>query len=226
MEELHQVVVNELKSLVKTLNLSVIESQNERHKQDSKPNFPSESESIRIRDHFPASNPMDQRTEDQEQLGDIDEDVSAHMPSSDRITLDLVLRACPQIVDYAPAGAVRNWRDLVTAASVVRNMLEVSTTAYTKACTTMGIKTTAIVMACILERATSINSPGGYLRDLTRRCERRQFVPNHMLMAVLRAHATSGIGGNEMERPVRFHYEGPFQEKQGVIIPPEYRSAD
>ena len=226
MNELHHFIVKSLKSQVKIRNLSANESQNERHKQDSKPNFNFESENICIRDHLPPPNPLDQQVEVTEQLRDVDEDIPNHTPSSEGITLDLVLRACPQIIDYAPAGSVRNWRDLAAAAAVVRSMFDVSTTAYTKACATMGIETTAIVMACILERATSINSPGGYLRDLTKRCERRQFVPNRMLLAVLRTHAKVGISSNETEMTVRFNNEKPLQKKQYVTVSSEYCSAN
>jgi replication initiation protein RepC len=48
--------------------------------------------------------------------------------------LSAVLKACPQIVDYSPAGAMGGWRDLMSAAVVVRSMLGVSPSAYQKAC--------------------------------------------------------------------------------------------
>ncbi|WP_105385361.1 plasmid replication protein RepC [Neorhizobium alkalisoli] len=220
MIELHDLIVNELKSQVKLRNLSGNESQDERHKQDSKPNFLSDSEPLYIRDHFPASDPTDQHIENIQQMRNNAENTIIHTPSPERITLELVLQACPQIIDYAPARAVRTWRDLASAAMVVRSMLDVSTTAYGKACAVMGMETTAIVMACILERATSINSPGGYLRDLTKRCERREFVPNGMLMAVLRAHTRPRIPSSETERSVSFHKEKSSQGKQYVTVSP------
>ena len=106
--------------------------------------------------------------------------------------LGMVLRACPQIVDYAPGGSISHWRELMTAAVVVRSMLGVSPSAYQDACEAMGPENAAVAMACVLERAGHINSPGGYLRDLTRRSERGEFSLGPMLMALLRTHETGG----------------------------------
>ena len=106
--------------------------------------------------------------------------------------LGMVLRACPQIADYAPGGSISHWRELMTAAVVVRSMLGVSPSAYQDACEAMGPENAAVAMACVLERAGHINSPGGYLRDLTRRSERGEFSLGPMLMALLRSHETRG----------------------------------
>ncbi|MBW8285240.1 MAG: replication initiation protein RepC [Rhizobium sp.] len=106
--------------------------------------------------------------------------------------LGMVLRACPQIADYAPGGSISHWRELMTAAVVVRSMLGVSPSAYQDACEAMGPENAAVAMACVLERAGHINSPGGYLRDLTRRSERGEFSLGPMLMALLRTHETGG----------------------------------
>ncbi len=102
--------------------------------------------------------------------------------------LGLVLRACPQISDYAIGGTVSHWRELMAAAVVVRSMLGVSPSAYQDACEIMGPENAAVAMACVLERAGHITSPGGYLRDLTRRSEKGEFSLRPMLMALLRTH--------------------------------------
>lgn len=102
--------------------------------------------------------------------------------------LGLVLRACPQISDYAIGGTVSHWRELMAAAVVVRSMLGVSPSAYQDACEIMGPENAAVAMACVLERAGHITSPGGYLRDLTRRSEKGEFSLGPMLMALLRTH--------------------------------------
>jgi replication initiation protein RepC len=106
--------------------------------------------------------------------------------------LGLVLQACPQIADYGPGGVIGSWRDLLSAAVVVRTMLNVSPSAYQDACLAMGPENAATVMACILERGGHINSPGGYLRDLTRRTEEGQFAIGPMLMSLVRANAPTG----------------------------------
>jgi len=102
--------------------------------------------------------------------------------------LGLVLQACPEIALYGPGGSVATWRDLMVAATVVRSMLGVSPGAYEEACGVMGPENAATVMACVLERAGSITSAGGYLRDLTRRTERGEFAIGPMLMALARAN--------------------------------------
>lgn len=103
--------------------------------------------------------------------------------------LGLVLQACPEIVPFGPGGAISSWRDLMTAAVVVRSMLAISPSAYEKACEVLGPENAATMIACILERSGHINSAGGYLRDLTRRAERGEFALGPMLMALVRANA-------------------------------------
>ncbi|WP_027667299.1 plasmid replication protein RepC [Rhizobium leguminosarum] len=106
--------------------------------------------------------------------------------------LGLVLQACPEILAYGPNGVIRNWRDLMAAAVIVRSMLGVSPSAYEEAANVMGPENAATVMACILERGGHINSAGGYLRGLTRRSEKGEFAIGPMLMALLRANAPAG----------------------------------
>jgi replication initiation protein RepC len=102
--------------------------------------------------------------------------------------LALVLQACPEIAPFGPGGTISSWRDLMTAAVVVRSMLAVSPSAYETACSVLGPENAATVIACILERSGHINSAGGYLRDLTRRAERGEFSLGPMLMALARAN--------------------------------------
>ena len=102
--------------------------------------------------------------------------------------LGFVLKACPEVGNYGPGGAVGSWRDLMAAAVVVRSMLGVSPSAYQDACEVMGPENAAVAVACMLERAGHINSAGGYLRDLTAKARRGEFSLGPMLMASLRSH--------------------------------------
>jgi replication initiation protein RepC len=104
--------------------------------------------------------------------------------------LAMVLKACPEVAMYGPSGAVGSWRDLMSAAVVVRSMLGVSPSAYQNACEIMGPENAAVAMACILERGGQINSAGGYLRDLTRRAGQGEFSLGPMLMALLRLNGS------------------------------------
>ncbi len=101
--------------------------------------------------------------------------------------LGMVLRACPEISGYVQGGSIASWRDLMTAAVVVRSMLGVSPSAYQDACEAMGPENAAAAIAAILERAGHITSAGGYLRNLTSRARRGEFSLGPMLMALLRA---------------------------------------
>jgi len=66
-------------------------------------------------------------------------------------------------------------------------MLGISPDAWNEACHTMGEAVAAIVVACILQRAADIRSPGGYLRALSRKAALGQFSPGPMVMALLAA---------------------------------------
>ncbi len=102
--------------------------------------------------------------------------------------LSMVLKACPDIIDYAPGASITSWRDLMATAVFVRSMLGISPSAYQDACDVMGQDGAAVAIACILERGGLINSPGGYLRDLTRRAARGEFSLGPVLMALIRAN--------------------------------------
>lgn len=98
-----------------------------------------------------------------------------------------MLKACPDITEYAPDGNA-NWRDLMATAAQVRGYLGVSLSAYAHALEALGQENTANVIACILQRATHISNAGGYL------CADREskgwgFSVGPMLMAALKANA-------------------------------------
>ena len=100
--------------------------------------------------------------------------------------LGFVLRACPDIADYA-RGGVSNWRDFLAAAAVARAALGVSPSAWEAAQAAMGERPAAIVVAAILQRGAAINSGGGYLRELTRKAQANAFSLGPMLMALIGA---------------------------------------
>lgn len=103
--------------------------------------------------------------------------------------LGLVLKACPEIVDYAPSG-IATWRDLMATAAQVRGYLGISPSAYAEAMDALGQESTAVVISCILQRAQHINSAGGYLRVLTEKARAGEFSVGPMLMACLK---TNGV---------------------------------
>jgi replication initiation protein RepC len=174
LDDLRQKLVNYLKTFVKLEKMDAIERQNGGHIQNSDINSKTESEAISD-SHKPET-----RTDCQSSLNHPQE-----------VPLAAVLKACPEIAIYSPTGTISTWTDLLRATSVVQKMFTIGESAYEQARHVMGPKGTAIIIACMLERADQINSPGGYLRDLTRKAERREFSLSPMLNALTRAKANT-----------------------------------
>lgn len=165
------------------------ESQNERHIQDSHTKSHLESETKREAvpaDSYKRLEPTAVLTK-QAPAASLDFDPDQHLRPN--VPLDIVLRACPEIHPYAPGGSIKTWRDLAAATAVVRAMLQISSSAFQEACLVMGAENAGIAVACILEKATSINSAGAYLRNLSRRATLRQFTVKPMVAALLRTKA-------------------------------------
>ncbi len=101
------------------------------------------------------------------------------------LPLALVLKACPDILPYAP-HAPKHWHELVALAGFVRGMMGVSPDAWRQAQAVMGPEVAAITLVAILQRIGEIKSPGGYLRALTRKAETGAFSPGPMILALLR----------------------------------------
>jgi replication initiation protein RepC len=205
MEMLREEVLNLLEIRVNAQNLNGNESQTERHIQNSKPESISDLEpasnkkqgknSVVI--HEVLGEPQNVGTAttkpETQTVGRLNMSSRAAREAGTSLKsfpLGLVLQACPEIVSYGPSGNVASWRDLMAAAIVVRSMLGVSPNAYQEACDIMGAENAATVMACVLERAGSTTSAGGYLRDLTRRAERGEFAIGPMLMALAKGAST------------------------------------
>jgi len=193
-------VINQLEKQLKSQKGSGNPVQNERHIQNSDTESISESETALKHQKQPCSGvflrlaPLIEIGEPvietaQSITNQQNETSSVDIRSLTTFPLGLVLKACPDVSDYGPAGKIENWRDMMSAAVVVRSMLGVSPTAYEEAARTMGPENAAIVMACILEKAAHINSAGGYLRNLTRRTRKNQFAIGPMLMSLLRSNA-------------------------------------
>lgn len=200
--QLQDELTNRLENLLKTQNTAANERQNERHIQNSESDYLSESEPaderLGVKLSCKPSADVPELSHDMGKLAKVETSAvqKSHQHRGETsslnrsVPLPLVLRACPQIRDYGPSGRIDNWRDLLTAATVVKNMLAISPDAYDEACATLGPETTATVLACLLERAEHIRSVGAYLRDLTRRAKTQSFAVSAMLAARLRAQTS------------------------------------
>ena len=173
MQMLQDEIITRLEIQGNSENMNTNAAHTEQHIQNSKPESPIELE--------PSS-----RKEQGAKPGDVRQPMNG---ASKAFPLAMVLKACPAIVDFGAGGAIGSWRELMSAAVVVRSMLGVSPSAYQNACEIMGAENAATAVACILERANFITSAGGYLRDLARRTERGEFSLGPMIMALLKVNA-------------------------------------
>jgi replication initiation protein RepC len=163
-------ILNLLENKIKTTNTSANESPGERHKQNSNPDSPIELEpSLR---------------EGRAARAELNPQTSAATERT--YPLGMVLSACPDIVDYAKGG-IATWRDFLATAAVVRPMLGISPSAWEEARTVMGEAEAAVVAACLLQRSSTIQSAGGYLRELTRKAGEGEFSLGPILMAQINA---------------------------------------
>jgi replication initiation protein RepC len=177
-------ILNHLEFHSKTLKMSTNGAHIEHHIQDSKPESSFDLEARNEKNEKPAA----ERLPDDARSESLPEEIATAGCGAERRTypLELVLDACPDIADYAPGGLVRDWRTLEAAAATVRPMLGISPGAFEAACTVLGRQQAAITLAAILQRGTAIQSPGGYLRNLTARARLGAFSLSPVLAALVR----------------------------------------
>ncbi|NNU63028.1 plasmid replication protein RepC [Ochrobactrum soli] len=102
------------------------------------------------------------------------------------ISLDQVLRSCPDIREYG-ANGIGTWRELHDASRIVSSFLGISQSAYQEAIRFMGPETASTAIAWILQKLSAINSPGGYLRSLTQKARGGTFSIRQLLFSGMKA---------------------------------------
>jgi len=107
------------------------------------------------------------------------------------LSLDQVLRSCPDIREYGPNG-IGTWRELFDASRIVSGFLGISHAAYQEAIRFMGPETASTAIAWILQKLASINSPGGYLRSLTEKARGGTFSIRQLLFSGMKASGRLG----------------------------------
>lgn len=131
--------------------------------------------------------------EDKNVIFDLEEPASdaehqqTNVEKAQAISLDLVLRACPDIKTYSSSG-IRNWRDLVDASRVVSSFLGISHDAYISAVRVFGLESASAAIACILQKIDHIASPGGYLRSIAHKARAGGFSVVQLLFSGLKAN--------------------------------------
>ena len=175
---LHADVEKAYLSSLSEQELSASDSHSERHIQNSNTEKPSE---LYGNEKYEGRSAKTERSDSEDGMAPALSIERKSLP----VSLDRLLRACPQMLDYAPQG-IRNASDLMKAADVVRSTLGISPDAWRKAQNAMGPPAAAAVIAMMLERAETIRSPGGYLRNLTEKAENTSFSLLPMLQALER----------------------------------------
>jgi replication initiation protein RepC len=172
LSDLAESILTVLETHIKTEIPSANESRSERHKQNS-----SSQTNVDLEPAFEKSG---------DDAAPAASEPLAAKTAETTFPLGFVLRACPDIADYARSG-VSNWRDFLAAAAVARAALGISPSAWEAARAAMGERPAAIVVAAILQRGAAITSGGGYLRELTRKAQANAFSLGPMLMALIGA---------------------------------------
>lgn len=164
LSEIHITVDKTLKNNEKAQKLSGIESQNERQYYESKP------------DSHIDRNVAEMRT---------DPHSTTEKPSPENtVSLDFVLRACPEITSYAQKP-ITQWQHLVDTTDKVRGFIGIDTRLHQFALRILGRENTAIVIAYLLQRYGDIRSISGYLRILVEKAAEDGFSVRALMSSAL-----------------------------------------
>lgn len=129
-----------------------------------------------------------QSSETDEPESECDEEGKTRECGANRLTIETVLKATPDIRAYS-ARPIRNWRDLLDVGAFVAPMLGITQSVWAAARRTMGDDVAATAIACLLQQASRIRAPGAYLRVLTAHAAKGAFDPARMVNALLRLGA-------------------------------------
>ncbi|GLU26144.1 plasmid replication protein RepC [Brucella sp. NBRC 12950] len=159
LQDIHASVDKALNNNQKVQNLSDNESQNERQLNESKPDSHFDNDIANLNN-------------------------SAHETHETNISLDLVLRACPEIGAYASIP-ISHWEHLIATAEKVRGFIGIDTKLYQMALKMLGRQNTAITIAYLLQRYNDIRSVSGYLRILTEKAAEDAFSVKALMVSAL-----------------------------------------
>ncbi|TPW27341.1 replication initiation protein RepC [Martelella alba] len=168
--DLRAAINDALETLAESTDVDANDLQNGRHIQNSDTDNPIESETKDI-----SSGPKHHAAK-----------VNAADTNSAKTTppLSIVLKACPDLIQYEQNGEIRGWRDFVRAAEKARTVLAINSNAWHEACFAMGLIPAAITLAAILQHAERISCPGAYLRSLTAKAKDGKFSTQPMIHAL------------------------------------------
>ncbi|MBC8718634.1 plasmid replication protein RepC [Ochrobactrum sp. Marseille-Q0166] len=167
LQNIHTSVDKALNNNKKLQNLSDNESQNERQLNESKPDSHFDKKAA-------TSNSNAAKTRAN----------SAYETQQTNISLDLVLRACPEICAYA-STPISHWEHLIATAEKIRGFIGIDAKLYEMAQKMLGPKNTAITIAYLLQRYNDIHSVSGYFRILTEKAAEDVFSVKALMVSAL-----------------------------------------
>ncbi|MDM7852442.1 plasmid replication protein RepC [Pseudochrobactrum kiredjianiae] len=85
-----------------------------------------------------------------------------------KIDLDSVLCRFKDISEYA-LSKIKTWRDLADTASQIKSFLGISQSSYEKSVIRWGREGTSVIVAYVLEKVSSLSSPGAYFQALIKK---------------------------------------------------------
>ncbi|MEN5278670.1 plasmid replication protein RepC [Brucella sp. TWI432] len=164
LNEIYATVDNALKNNEKNQNMGGRESQNERQYYESKPDsyIDRTVANMRTKQCSSTDKPLPERT----------------------VSLDFVLRACPEITSYAQQP-ITQWQHLIDATDKVHGFIGIDTRLHQFALKILGRENTAIVIAYLLQRYGEIRSISGYLRILVEKAAEDGFSVRALMSSAL-----------------------------------------
>jgi replication initiation protein RepC len=94
-----------------------------------------------------------------------------------------VLAACKEYQLYCPKP-IQSWEDLQENAFHLAPMMGIEVPVFAEAQNSMGARTAATVVLCMLERLSEIRSPGAYLRRLAQKAKTGKFTVGPLINAL------------------------------------------
>ena len=129
--------------------------------------------------------------EETEQVATPTQQIAVKVPVDATVTppLSLVTKACPEIALFT-GSEIGSWHQLFSAACKLRQAIGIPSSVWTEAIRIMGQNSASVVLAAILQRFSSIRSPGAYMRTLCAKAAASKFSCIPMVANLLSAMPT------------------------------------
>lgn len=173
LEALRSEVLNILNNIEKSINSSANEGQYDRHKEES------ESESYIERKNGKTCGKRAATYHSTDRF-------QARVLKRTAVSLDLVLKTCPRILECSPTAQIRDMTSLSRISEVARLMLGIDKEQYQR-CVRVGGELTAAVLVCVLyQRQEQVRSPGAYFCELLKLVTYGRLDAEKLLLSMLK----------------------------------------